>query len=152
MDLKIFLKNLPAFEEFADAHLEALVGALQVRDYADGHVFIRQGQQGEGLFLVLRGMVRLTRRDAPGAEERDVRELGAGELFGILSLVDNLPAAATCTARGAVTAASLSAASFRQLFESALPIGRHLQYMIAVQLARDLRDENARIRGLMAGS
>ena len=152
MDLKIFLKNLPAFEEFGDLHLEAFVRGLEVREFADGHVFIRQGEQGEALFLILQGLVRVTRREAPGGDEREVRELGAGELFGVLSLVDDLPAAASCTANGAVKAASLTAESFRQLFDAALPIGRHLQYMIAVQLARDLRDENARIRALMASS
>lgn len=152
MDLKIFLKNLPAFEEFADPHLEAFVSGLEVRDFADGQVFIRQGEQGEALFLILSGLVKVTRHEIPGGADSDVRELGAGELFGMLSLVDNLPAAASCTAQGTVKAASLTAAAFRQLFDSALPIGRHLQYMMAVQLARDLRDENARIRAAMATS
>lgn len=152
MDLKIFLKKLPAFEEFTDAHLEAFIGRLTVRDFAAGHVFIRQGEQGEALFLILSGLVTVTRHESRGGAEIEVCELGTGELFGMLSLVDNMPAAATCTARASVKAASLSAAAFRQLFESALPIGRHLQYMMAVQLARDLRDENARIRAVMAGS
>lgn len=152
MDLKMFLKNLPAFEEFADPHIEALVGGLDVRDFADGHVFIRQGEQGEALFLILNGLVKVTRHESVGGKDSDVHELGAGELFGMLSLADNLPAAASCTALGSVKAASLTAAAFHRLFDSALPIGRHLQYMMAVQLARDLRDENARIRAAMAGS
>lgn len=152
MDLKVFLKNLPAFEEFADTHLDAFVTALEVRDFADGHVFIRQGEQGDALFLILQGLVKVTRHESPEGGESEVCELGAGELFGMLSLVDNMPAAATCTAHGAVKTASLTAEAFRLLFDSALPIGRHLQYMIAVQLARDLRDENARIRAAMVGA
>lgn len=144
MDLKVFLKNLPAFEEFSSAHLDIFAAALEADDFADGHVFIREGEQGGALFLILQGLVRVTRLE--GAEEQELRELGAGEMFGILSLVGQMPAAATCTAKGAVKAARLTAAAFDRLFETAAPIARHLQYMTAVQLARDLRQQNARMR------
>jgi CRP-like cAMP-binding protein len=150
MDLKYFLKNLPAFEEFAPGHLEALAARLQVADHEDGHVFIRQGAQGEALYLLLQGAVRITRQDAVDGPEYEVRDLSDGEMFGILSLVDDLPASATCTAKGAVRTASLTRAAFDALFTEASPIGRHLHYMIAVQMARDIQEANRRFRATLS--
>ncbi len=149
MDLKFFLKNLPAFEEFKATHIDILAACLNVEQYGDGHVFIQQGTQGEALYLLLKGSVRITRRD-PGDEiEREVRELSDGEMFGMLSLIDDLPASATCVAKGPVTTAALSRDAFRQLFHEASPIGHHLQYMVAVQMARDIQEENKRFRAAL---
>jgi CRP/FNR family cyclic AMP-dependent transcriptional regulator len=152
MDLKFFLKNLPAFEEFKPHHLEALANGLKVEDYPDGHVFITQGTQGNALYLLIQGSVRIMRKDADGGGEYEARELSGGELFGILSLIDNLPASATCIAKGPVQAASLTRAAFEQLFQDASPIGHHLQYMIAVQMARDIQEENKSFRAALAGN
>ena len=151
MDLKFFLKNLPAFEEFKAPHLDALAGRLKVETHDDGHVFIRQGMQGDALYLLLQGSVRITRHDA-GGEEYEMRELSDGEMFGMLSLIDNLPASGSCIARGPVRTAALTRESFRQLFHEASPIGHHLQYMVAVQMARDIQEENRRFRTALANS
>lgn len=150
MDLKIFLKNLPAFEEFSAAHLDALARQLQVGEYEDGHVFIRQGEQGQALYMLLQGSVRIFRHDADGEADHDVRELCDGELFGILSLVTEMPAQATCVAKGKVKAAYLTRDAFERLFGEASPIGHHLQYMIAVQMARDIQEQNRRFRAALA--
>jgi CRP-like cAMP-binding protein len=152
MELTYFLKNLPAFEDFQASHLAALANHLQVEEHADGHVFIEQGQQGRALYMLLQGAVRITRHDQAGGEEYVLRELADGELFGILSLVQDLPAMATCTAKGAVKVAALGYDDFRQLFSEASPIGHHLQYMIAVQMARDLQEHNKRLRNALTAS
>lgn len=152
MDLKFFLKNLPAFEEFSAAHLDILSSQLKVEQHDDGHVLIRQGTQGQALYLLLQGSVRITRRDPKDEVEHEVRELSDGEMFGMLSLIDNLPASATCTARGSVTTAALTRDAFQQLFHDASPIGHHLQYMVAVQMARDIQDENKRFRAALANA
>ena len=148
MELKFFLKNLPAFEDFKPQHLEILAGRLQVEEHGDGHVFITQGMQGGALYLLLQGSVRTTRHDGDG-EEYPVRDLSDGEMFGILSLVDDLPASATCAAKGPVKTAALTRDAFRALFDDAAPIGHHLHYMIAVQMARDIQEQNKRFRATL---
>jgi CRP-like cAMP-binding protein len=150
MDLKYFLKNLPAFEEFSAPHLEALAQHLQVSPHTDGQVFIRQGEQGAALYLLLKGAVHITRHDANGGEETIVRELADGEMFGILSLVDDMPALSTCLAKGAGETAALSREAFQALFQDASPVAHHLQYMVAVQMARDIQEANKRSRAALA--
>ena len=148
MDLKQFLKSLPGFEGFSPRDLDALAGVMQVRLYPKGDQFIAQGEQGQALYMIMNGAVMLTRVDELTGFKQE-RELRAGETFGLLSLIDNLPAAATCSALEAVTAASLGRADFNELFDDAPPVGHHLLYMVAIQLARDLQDRNTSLRSLL---
>lgn len=148
MDLKSFLKTLPGFESFSPHDLDALAAVMQVRLYPKGHQFIAQGEQGQAMYIVMNGAVMLTRKDELNGFKQE-RELRDGETFGLLSLIDNLPAAATCSAIEAVTAASLPRMEFNELFDAAPSVGHHLLYMVAIQLARDLQDRNTSLRSLL---
>jgi CRP/FNR family cyclic AMP-dependent transcriptional regulator len=149
MDFKQFLQNLPAFHAYLSVHLDTLAQAMRVEDYPKGHEFTGQGRQGEAMYLLIDGNVSITEHDDIADLVHDVKELHNGELFGLLSLIDNMPAAATCTALSPVKVASLPRAEFTKLFQSAPPIGYPLQYMVAVQLARDLQNRNRSIRALL---
>ncbi|MDB5811122.1 MAG: hypothetical protein JWN94_3244 [Betaproteobacteria bacterium] len=148
MDLKGFLKSLPGFENFSARDLDTLAAVMQVRLYPKGHQFIAQGNQGQALFIIMEGAVMLTRADERTGRKQE-RELRAGETFGLLSLIDNLPAAATCSAIEAVSAVSLPRIEFSELFDAAPRVGHHLLYMVAIQLARDLQDRNMSLRSLL---
>jgi CRP-like cAMP-binding protein len=148
MDLKTFLKSLPGFEGFTGSHLDALAAAMKVQLHPKGHTFIWQGEQGQALHIIMDGVVLLTRTDELTGFKQE-RELRAGEVFGLLSLIDNLPAAATCSVLEPVTAASLPRAEFNDLFDNAPPVGHHILYMVAIQLARDLQDRNTSLRTLI---
>ena len=50
-----------------------------------------------------------------------------------------------------MTAASLSRIEFNELFDQAPPVGHHILYMVAIQLARDLQDRNTSLRALIDG-
>ncbi len=66
-------------------------------DFRDaGDVILEEGDAGPGLFLVVSGAVRVTRRD--GSETLVVARLGPGDLFGEISLLMQKPATATVTA------------------------------------------------------
>ena len=148
MELKQFLKQW-AFDRFSDQELTGLSELMAVSMYPGGHVFITQGKQGEAMYLLVEGAVEIRRTDEASGEPQEGAELRNGELFGLLSLIDDMPASATCTAKGAVTAAALSREGFQKLFDAAPPIGHHLQYMVAVQLARDLQERNKALRMML---
>jgi hypothetical protein len=50
-----------------------------------------------------------------------------------------------------VQVAALTRDAFLNMFHDASPIGRHLQFMIAGQMARDLREFNRAQRDMMTG-
>jgi len=149
MELKAFLKTLPAFEGFSEAYVNVLADSFSVGSYETGHTFITQGNEGEALYLIINGGVRVNHRDEISGRDQEIKELRSGEMFGLLSLLTDMPAAATCTAVEPVTAAALPRSAFGNLAQSAPPISNHLLYMVAVQLARDLQDRNRSLRTLL---
>ena len=148
MDLTQFLNTLPAFQSFMPAYVGVLANLMQVGQYPAGKTFIEQGQQGEAMYLLMDGAVEVKRIDDVDSHV-EVRELRAGELFGLLSLIGDMPASATCTAKEPATVAALPREAFQRLFDTAAPVGHHLQYMVAVQLARDLQERNKSLRYLL---
>jgi CRP-like cAMP-binding protein len=138
-DFNDFLQRVPVFAEFGPGELSALERAMTVDRYPDGHVFIGETEPGESLFLIIEGRVIATHKRLNIRGMDVVEHLEPGELFGIISLIDNGPSWATYRAAGAVTAASLPIGAFELLFTAHAPIAHHFQNLIAMQLARDLR-------------
>jgi CRP-like cAMP-binding protein len=149
MDLRTFLTNLPSFSGFSPKEIDTLEGVLKVASYPEGHVFTRQGEPGDAMHVLLEGGVRVTQQDEIAGMTQEVKELHAGELFGLLSLISQMPAAATCTASSAAKAASLTREDFDRLMQIAPQLAHHLYYMVAVQLARDLQTRNRSMRELL---
>jgi CRP/FNR family transcriptional regulator len=69
-----------------------------LRSYAAGAALVHEGQRsGVGLFIVMRGSVRITQQsDSDGV--RPLALLGPGDMFGELALLDDEPHSATATA------------------------------------------------------
>jgi CRP-like cAMP-binding protein len=144
MDIIHFLRLQPGFENFSSADLDVFSRMLNVAIYPAKHRFTARGEQGHALYLIMDGAVTMTSGDELTADSTD-RSLRVGEWFGLLSLVENLPAFENCSTSESVTVASFNRVQFDELFESAPPIGRHLLYMLAKQLARTLIAQNERL-------
>ena len=149
MDLRIFLANLPSFSGLPPAELGLVESVLKIASYPAGHVFTRQGEAGDAMHVLIDGNVRVSEKDEIAGLNQEVKDLHAGELFGLLSLISQMPAAATCTAISEVKAASLSREDFDDLVKEAPRVGQHLYYMVAVQLARDLQTRNRSMREVL---
>lgn len=139
MDIKCFLRVQPGFDNFSIADLDVFARMLNVALYPARHSFTVRGEQCHALHLIMDGAVTMTSGDG------DDRSLRIGEWFGLLSLVENLPAFENCNASESITVASFNRVQFDELFELAPPIGRHLLYMLAKQLARTLIAQNNRL-------
>ena len=66
--------------------------------YSDGTVIFEEGEQGNCMYVVQSGKVRITRKDSSG--ERTIAVMEAGEIFGEMALFDKLPRSATAMALG----------------------------------------------------
>ena len=124
-DLTRFTGSPPSTELLKSlAYLEGLpfdevAGLLQpnslVVDFAAGDELTRQDDAAEFLFFVLRGTVRVMRRDidanGSGNEERLARLVGTGGIIGRYELTFSLKCISTATAEDAVTALRWSSCS-----------------------------------------
>ncbi|MEM9456243.1 MAG: mechanosensitive ion channel family protein [Myxococcota bacterium] len=73
---------------------QRLAEAAVVRPYAPGELVIRQGDEGDELFIVLRGQVVITVDEdehTPRGDSVEVARLGPGSFFGEMSLVTGEP-------------------------------------------------------------
>ena len=151
MDITEFLISSPLFKSFSQSELDALAQALMVERYPDGHVFMKEGQRGDAMYLILDGKVSVTRLNRHDRTVEHIHTMEKGELFGLIALIDHGKRTATCTAVGEVTAAALLVSAFELLYDSDAPIAHHFQYLVARQLAHDLRALNHALLDVLFG-
>ncbi len=68
------------------------------RVYSDGEVIFREGEEGDRMYVVQSGRVRITKKSPAG--ELPIAVLETGEIFGEMALFDRLPRSATASAIG----------------------------------------------------
>ena len=84
------------FQGVAPEAREALSSALQFGDFSRGETVFQEGEQGDTLYIVLSGKVKVGRKAADGRENM-LSVMGPSDMFGELSLFDPGPRTATAT-------------------------------------------------------
>ncbi|PWR23509.1 Crp/Fnr family transcriptional regulator [Zavarzinia compransoris] len=82
--------------------LDDLIGFSTTRRYADDEVIFAKGDDGDGLYGILEGQVRIFSGDAEG-REITLNILDTGELFGEIALIDGKSRSADAAAIGTTT-------------------------------------------------
>ncbi len=90
------LKNVPFFTDMPEGEFSIVAAKLRRRTAPAGEIIVRQGGSGSSLFLVARGVIRVSRQD--GGVSRDLATLIAGEFFGEMALLHGTRRSATCRA------------------------------------------------------
>jgi CRP/FNR family transcriptional regulator len=84
---KAVLSKVPLFGSLKDKQLGRLADRMVERSYASGDMIVKQGQGGEGFYVVVRGKAEATRERTDG-EKILVNHFEAGDFFGELALLD----------------------------------------------------------------
>ena len=90
------LRKVPFFQGLPQEEFHRVAERLRRRTAPAGEVIVRQGATGDSLYLVARGVVRVSRQD--GGLHRDVNTLVAGDFFGEITLLHGGRRTATCRA------------------------------------------------------
>jgi CRP-like cAMP-binding protein len=96
-DVAEFLRDVRLFQAFSDADRAALARALRERTLRKGQVLLREGDGGDEMFLVRKGMIVVSKA-VTGPVEQVVARMGPGEFFGEMSLFAGTPRSATIQA------------------------------------------------------
>jgi len=91
------LKKYSILSEMNDEMLAVFSGYLMARRFKQGSLIFVEEMQGESLFFIESGIISLTKMAAEGAEKR-LAQLGPGESFGELAVIDAGPRAVTARA------------------------------------------------------
>ena len=98
------LKKMPLFKHLTYKEIMRLLNVLVVKDYKAGERIIEEKTDGEELFIILSGKVKLHKDDA------FITHLERGAHFGEMALVDRSKRSASATAEEHVARAHAPAA------------------------------------------
>ncbi len=91
------IRKAPLFAAVDDEAADHLIASMTASLMERGDVLFHEGDQGDRLYVIAEGKIKLGRRSADGRENL-LAILGPGEMFGELSLFDPGPRTATATA------------------------------------------------------
>ncbi|HKE20235.1 MAG TPA: cyclic nucleotide-binding domain-containing protein [Kofleriaceae bacterium] len=111
------LRSTLLFDDIDGELLDALAVRSREIDHAAGDVIVAGGDPGDALYVVMRGVVTVER------EGKVVAQLGRGQAFGELALIDGLPRQATVKSEKASRLLRLPRATFDEAMDEHPEIG-----------------------------
>jgi CPA1 family monovalent cation:H+ antiporter len=143
-DPQELLLKVPFFEGLPREEFARVVDHLRRRTAPRGEAIVRQGERGSSLFLVARGVVRVTRENE-GAST-DIATLMAGDFFGEMALLHGGVRTATCRAVTPSALYELSRRDIDEVMESCPAMRKALEEADRARRA-DLLQGGARLEG-----
>ena len=141
MDITQVLKETPLFRSLDDEELDAVAKCVREHAYASGQTVIEEGAPGAALYIVLNGKVRVEKQTQE--KKLTLAELGEGEAFGEMSLIDSFPTSASVVASEATSLVSIGRLDLNVLLNwntiLAAKMWRSFTEMLSVRL-RDMND------------
>jgi CRP-like cAMP-binding protein len=139
-----FLKSVPLFVEFDFDELEHLARFLHRTKFTAGDVILEEGNANRALHIVRSGRVRVTRQ----VNEREVSlcDLGEGQTFGELSIIEDGVASASLRAITDADVLSISMNDLAEFLRSKPSAAAKFWREIAIDLRRRLLQTNDVVR------
>lgn len=106
------LKDVPFFGGLSKRELATVAQLTDEVDVEAGRVLVREGDSGHEFFVIIDGTAEVLRNDAP------IAELGPGEFFGEMALLDEDRRTATVRAISAMKVLVMTRKGFRDVDRS----------------------------------
>jgi CRP/FNR family cyclic AMP-dependent transcriptional regulator len=108
------LKKIDWFDELPDDMLAALAKKVRKRHLSKDEILFSKGDEGNSLFAILSGKVKIFTQDSQGHEVA-LNRVGAGEIIGEMALLDYEPRSAGVIALEKTSALELSREDFMEI-------------------------------------
>lgn len=125
--------SVPLFQALSKRGLRAVVSAATELDVKAGKTLVREGDTGRELFVITEGTARVTRRG------RRLAELGPGDYFGEMALLDHSPRSATVEAQSDMRVMILGPREAEALFDREPGIARPMLATMARRIRNSER-------------
>jgi CRP/FNR family cyclic AMP-dependent transcriptional regulator len=150
--LRRMLKQVSLFDGLLPVHLERIANLVQEVAYHPGDTVFGHGDDGDGLYLILSGAVRISRR-VSGVGEEALAVLKPGMYFGEMSIVDDdVPRSADAIAHEETRLLRLPKDDLRDLMFVDRELAYELLWRFVRTLSARLRDSNDRLLMLTVSS
>ena len=148
MDISI-LKKVKFFDTLTEDELKKIASLSKPEEYKEGETIFSEGDEGERLFVILSGAVRIS-KNIPGMGEEALSILRVGDYFGEMSLIDNAPRSADARTHEDSSLMTLSKKDLEGLMDEKKEIGYKILSKFVETLSKRLRDTNDKIRSFFA--
>lgn len=119
------LGALPLFGRLSQRQLRGLAKLAKVDEYSPGEVIVQKGERGDSFYLMLDGRAGVVGR---------ARNLGPGDFFGELALIDGGPRSATVKATTGLRTMKLPRRAFVKAIQEDPRIGLAVMEELAARL------------------
>jgi CRP-like cAMP-binding protein len=145
------LRGCALFGSLPADRLRRIADIATHRDLPAGAIIFREGEEGDEMFVVVAGKVRISKR-VPGVGEEALGILEAGSHFGEMAMVDDSPRSADALAHTACALAVLRRQALEALMFVDKDLACDLLWAFVRTLAARLRETNEKIAGFFAMS
>jgi CRP-like cAMP-binding protein len=147
MDRALFAESA-IFKDLDDDEIEIVGEICHSVQVAVGDYIFREGDEGDRLYIIEKGEVRISRR-VPGAGEEALTVLRRGACFGEMSVLDSSTRSMDAIAHSRCTLLTISREDFRELLDTRRDLGYKILWSIVYMLCERLRSANEALRSLM---
>ena len=124
------IKSVPLFARCSKKELAEIAGLADELELPEGKQLIRQGERGREFFVLLDGIVDVSR------DGGSVDTMAAGDFFGEIALVSNVPRTATVTALSPIRLLVITDRDFRAFLEHSPDVQLKVLEALAERLAQ----------------
>lgn len=142
------LKRSPLFQDLDDFQLELVAGVCERVEVPIGEYVFREGDEGDRLYIIERGEVRIS-RVLPGTGEEALTVLKAGACFGEMALLDHSERSTDAIANMRCVLLSISRANFEAMLEADMALANKVLWSTVRLLCERLRMTNEAMRSLL---
>ena len=128
------LKNMPFFKYLSYKELVRVMAITQTKKFKAGSSIFVEGQEGQSMFVVVHGSVRVHTKD------HEVAKLSEGQHFGEMALVNRSPRSLSATAQEDCTVLSINRKDFYAIIKREPALSTKLLWSFVQALATRLRD------------
>ena len=122
MDYRDFLKTIEHFKDLDDREIRLLNDVCRLETHVAGSIVIAEGTRRDNFYIIQNGSVSVYKR-FHHSDSSLLAELGAGDLFGELSFIDDEPRSATVVTNVASRLLAEHKEDFKRLMEDNPLIG-----------------------------
>jgi len=134
-DAEVVLRRAPLFEGLDEDSARTIRRQMPDVKLSRGEHLFLEGQEGDRLYIVLEGKIKLTRAAADGRENL-ISVIGPGEMFGELSMFDPRPRTSSASAVTDATLAALPHDALRGWLLERPDVSMHMLQALARRLRR----------------
>lgn len=144
---RLDLKDFHLLREFDEATLKDLAACMTEATLAPGEKIVSQGEQGDAIFLVRRGSVRIMLQ-LEGGKRHHLATISRGDFFGELSFLDRKVRSADAEAKASTDLYVLTRSRFNEKSRANSELGVKVFARLASAIAERLRQTNAVLQAL----